>query len=557
MPQIEELRGLPLPDGRFNVQWTATDRQLDPNSLRIEVQDDVSNEWRPLNVTSAVPTVDGVLVGQTVWTPPSGSRPVAVRATVSDLAGNPAFFQTEAGASPPRPIARAPMPTLTAEPGNLPSTPYPHTGVWNNELSNPFGPPSDFGRERDELVPAAPPLAALPTPSGWTAPTASPADPYAVSQPPSQPWSADVKAPVPFRLANSGQTFDSGSANSVTTYGNPVGTGDRFASSATDRYAQNEAPGLVPVDAPGPQAVEQPARNSAAGPGFKALEPFRQASISHPAAISQDYEPEEVSPAKSGAGLGSTELAEVSTLDSRLGWPSESPSLLDRWDVKVPRGVEPKFVNSRTFSLEYQVDDVGGWGVSKVQLWGTRDGGQTWHYYAEDDDNRSPLSVTVDGEGLYGFRIVVQSAAGPGGFAPQSGDLPELWVGVDLHRPQAELLSVEPGAGNLSDHLVLRWRADDDNLEPRPISLFYSSRPTGPWSAAATGLQNSGEYAWRLERYVPTQFYLRLEVRDTAGNLAAYQTVEPIRLDRPEPTGSLRAVEPVDPTASTPTMSPR
>ncbi len=64
----------------------------------------------------------------------------------------------------------------------------------------------------------------------------------------------------------------------------------------------------------------------------------------------------------------------------------------------------------------------------------------------------------------------------------------------------------------------------DNNLEPRPISLFYSSRSTGPWSAIATNLENTGEYAWRVERYVPTRFYLRIEARDTAGNLAAFQT---------------------------------
>jgi len=363
---------------------------------------------------------------------------------------------------------------------------------------------------------------------------------------------------VPFRLAGSSSpSFGGGeSANAATTYGNPAVGADSYASSATSQFVYNDDVGLVPVDAPDAQAANQPPSPSATGPAYTALEPFRQASLPHAALPNDDALPAQGFLPNSGPGL-SIEDSPRRTLDSSLDWSGDSPSLLQRWGVEVPRGVEPRFVNSRTFSLEYQVEDVGGWGVSKVQLWGTRDGGQTWHYYAEDDDNRSPLNVTVDGEGLYGFRIVVQSAAGPGGFAPQSGDEPELWVGVDLHRPQAELLSVEPGAGNLSDHLVLRWRAADDNLEARPISLFYSSRPTGPWSAAATGLQNTGEYAWRLERYVPTQFYLRLEVRDTAGNLAAYQTVEPIRLDRPEPTGSLRAVEPVDPTAAAPGFSTR
>jgi hypothetical protein len=188
----------------------------------------------------------------------------------------------------------------------------------------------------------------------------------------------------------------------------------------------------------------------------------------------------------------------------------------------------PKRVGSRTFALEYDLDQVGHWGVSKVELWGTRDGGRSWRSYARDDDNRSPLVVTVDDEGLYGFRIIVASAGSSAGREPTAGDAPELWVDVDLRRPVVELTAIERGDGNQADHLILRWRADDGNLEARPISLFYSSRPSGPWTAVATNLENTGSYAWRVERYVPARFYLRLEARDTAGNLAAFQTREPV-----------------------------
>jgi hypothetical protein len=211
---------------------------------------------------------------------------------------------------------------------------------------------------------------------------------------------------------------------------------------------------------------------------------------------------------------------------------------------------ETKLVGSRTFALEYDLEDMGRWGVSKVELWGTRDGGQTWRSYARDDDHRSPLVVTVDHEGVYGFRIVVDSAGSAAAAAPGQGDEPELWVSVDLHRPTIELTAIERGESNLADHLILRWRAQDDDLEPRPIALFYSSRPSGPWSAVATNLEDTGEYAWRVERHVPARFYLRAEARDTAGNLAAYQTREPIDVAASQPGGNLRAAEPVGPTAT-------
>jgi hypothetical protein len=63
-------------------------------------------------------------------------------------------------------------------------------------------------------------------------------------------------------------------------------------------------------------------------------------------------------------------------------------------------------------------------------------------------------------------------------------------------------------------------------------------------------LENTGEYAWRVERFVPSRVYLRLEARDKAGNLAAYQTADPVAIEPPQPAGVLRGVQPVGPTAT-------
>ncbi len=74
----------------------------------------------------------------------------------------------------------------------------------------------------------------------------------------------------------------------------------------------------------------------------------------------------------------------------------------------LPPGERPLMVNSRSFDLEYDVEGVGPSGIARVELWGTRDGGRSWSSYGIDNDNRSPIRANVDGEGLYGFRIVVQ-----------------------------------------------------------------------------------------------------------------------------------------------------
>ena len=81
-------------------------------------------------------------------------------------------------------------------------------------------------------------------------------------------------------------------------------------------------------------------------------------------------------------------------------------------------------VNARAFELEYEIDSVGSSGVGKVELWGTRDAGRTWSIFGIDPDNRSPLPVNLEAEGIYGFRIVVQSGSGLGGRAPRAAIRP-------------------------------------------------------------------------------------------------------------------------------------
>lgn len=209
----------------------------------------------------------------------------------------------------------------------------------------------------------------------------------------------------------------------------------------------------------------------------------------------------------------------------------------------LPPGERPRMVNSRTFELEYEIESIGPSGIGKVELWGTRDGGRTWASYGVDGDNRTPLVVQVESDGIYGFRIVVQSASGAGGDLPRSGDLPELWIGVDRTSPTAKIAGVEISKD--CTEMQIRWEVSDELPDSRPISLLFSDRPGGPWTAFASGLENTGSYTWRLDNRVPEQLYLRLEARDEAGNLGAYDTTDPIPLDRQRPQGRLRSVRPV------------
>jgi hypothetical protein len=229
------------------------------------------------------------------------------------------------------------------------------------------------------------------------------------------------------------------------------------------------------------------------------------------------------------------------------GEPSDGPAISG-----LPPGERPRMVNSRLFELEYDVDSVGPSGIGRVELWGTRDGGQTWRSFTVDSDNRSPLPVTVEEEGVYGFCVVVTNGAGFGGKPPKAGDLPDLWVGVDLTRPTARIVSAQQGVDGEAGHLIVSWQADDKMLAARPVSLSFSESRDGPWLPIASGLENTGRYAWPIDGRTPSQLYLRLEVRDEAGNVAMHDASEPVKIDQSRPTIRLRDIRAVGQTSARP-----
>jgi hypothetical protein len=223
---------------------------------------------------------------------------------------------------------------------------------------------------------------------------------------------------------------------------------------------------------------------------------------------------------------------------SRAGGP-DSPL---KFDI-LPAGQRPQMVNTRDFELEYDIESVGASGVGKVELWGTLDGGRTWKMFGVDADKQSPLPVRVEGEGIYGFRVHVIGGTGLGRQPPADGEAADVWIGVDLANPAGNVTAAEPSDDGRE--LVLTWDAADDSLDVRPISLFFSQSPQGPWTPIAAGLENSGSYTWRLDERAPAQVYVRMEIRDEAGNVAVADRTEPVSLDRKRPEGRIRNVRPV------------
>jgi hypothetical protein len=152
------------------------------------------------------------------------------------------------------------------------------------------------------------------------------------------------------------------------------------------------------------------------------------------------------------------------------------------------------------------------------------------------------MIANLPGEGIFGLRLVVGSRAGLGRRPPQSGDLPQMRIAVDTTPPAAKLFPPQPDPQR-RDALILTWTAKDNNdLASNPITLQWADRPDGVWRPIATDMSNSGRFTWILNDNIPYRVYLRLSVRDTAGNVTVDETPEAVLIDLHEPEGQLLGI---------------
>jgi hypothetical protein len=206
--------------------------------------------------------------------------------------------------------------------------------------------------------------------------------------------------------------------------------------------------------------------------------------------------------------------------------------------------------NKKQITLDYEVSKFGPSGISEVKLFVTRDEGKTWLPAGGEENIKIPLLseskgtmsslkrslvVNLREDGVYGFYLVVRSGGGLGKPEPQSGELPQMRIEVDTKAPEAQLI-LPKADSTRRDVLILRWWARDNNLGPTPITLQWAERKAGSWETIGDAeLQNCGQYAWKVPTNIPDRVFLRLIVRDMAGNVAIGETAEPILVDLNEP----------------------
>ncbi len=240
--------------------------------------------------------------------------------------------------------------------------------------------------------------------------------------------------------------------------------------------------------------------------------------------------------------------------------PAQQPEITqDRWPAATTpapaynssvNGIatsRQRVVSTRQFQLGYKVDDVGPSGVGSVEMFITQDNGRKWFRYGEDADRTSPFDVKVNQDGEYGFSIRVRSGAGLSNDPPSPGELPSISVVVDQTPPTLELISAQQGQGAELNQILIRWRTQDVHPADKPIALYYSANPNGPWEPISTWRQDTGSFAWGVGPGVPAQIFIRVMARDAAGNVAKVDTTQPLLVDLTRPTARIVDVEVMTP----------
>ncbi|MEZ6102938.1 MAG: hypothetical protein R3E01_28685 [Pirellulaceae bacterium] len=499
-------------DGNLVARWLANDVYLDANSFALDYRfGDAANWQRAASaIETASPSPNG-WAAQTSWRPEGEGSTVTVRAQISDRSGNSTVVQrqvllTNTGPSDGQ-LSLAAIPSATS----------PATASGGPALG---GPPSVVRTNPGFAGQAGSPRStALGTLSG------RPQPPKALS-----PNDESLPSYTPFSLAPNSQRQPPGFLQNRSNNAPPV------------------AP--LPAELPTPPPLTPHAESSfGTGP-----------SVATPSPVADPNTPQ--MPAAAAPGLQPIpELTSLGTVPDPstvgrppIASPSPTPTGLDaKQAIATPEGLqrEPlpanrKLCNSRRFRLDYDVDAAGASGVARVELWYTRDNGMSWRHYGDDPDKLSPFMVEVNEDGLYGFRLVIHPQEGLSMSAPESGEDPDMWIQVDATLPLARITSARYGTGINLGQLQLLWQASDYNLSQNPITISYSDAPNGPWTPIAEGVANTGHYTWQVDGRVPRQLYLRLQVRDDAGNIGEDRLRDPISSDGLAPRGRILDFRPAD-----------
>jgi hypothetical protein len=211
----------------------------------------------------------------------------------------------------------------------------------------------------------------------------------------------------------------------------------------------------------------------------------------------------------------------------------------------APAAHLPRQLTNKTHvALQYQIDNLGPSGISKVEVWMTEDEGQAWHRLCEDPNKKSPVKIDLPGDGVYGLTLVVTNGNGAGFGPPAKGEAPDFRIEVDTSKPVGQLLPLQVGTGADAGICIISWNASDKNLKPEPIDLDFANSADGPWVSIVHGLRNDGSYRWSMPSGLSGRIFVRMTVGDQAGNTTTCLPHEPLVIDVAKPKAHVIGIAP-------------
>ncbi len=574
-PKLEfEVR--PDAAGRIVGVWTARDSNIDPCSLVVEYRNEgaTDEKWYRVATQSCQKDVSDTYRDQLAWWPETTARNLKIRATIKDRAGNAVSAERSllvplvAGAirqqanpanaasnSPPQPANQQVVPTQSTQiqtdyqrsgmpyalqeqrdPQSRMSPRYQNTPRFQTQVAN--------ASSRGEPVPQPP---ASPNRFANHVATPDAAGPAGQSRlrdlrnqqnnsAPQNPRAQNGQATQwRSRVQGSGsqtQQVTSSTQGSGAAHGVPSNVSNQNQFSQTQSFSQNGGNHLRPVGPPNPTRV-------ASAPTGQARSGNNTTNVQQASTGTQRQLP---SSHQDPPGTAQWVSSSTGTNQQPAAVPATALSSGPKVE-SLRRSARPS--PSRRFQLDYDIDAIGPEGVKEVELWITRDAGRSWRRHAKDDDQRSPVNVEVDGEGIFGFRILVVSNEGLRARRPKNGDPADIWVNVDTTKPRAQITNVPFGRGQQAGRLLVQWQVSDINLRMRPVKLSYSPNPRGPWTTIEDGIRNEGQYAWKPGVDIPDKVYLQLEAKDVAGNAAVHRLDRPVDVSGLLPRGHIRGITPL------------
>ncbi|WP_425619369.1 hypothetical protein NA78x_003109 [Anatilimnocola sp. NA78] len=487
--------------GRVELTWAALDPYLLNNKVKVEWQDPRDGVWQRISPTASPADTNtrGQFAAKTTITPPAGLTKMILRGEAEDSAGNKTVvsqqFEIQAAGE-------------AGQQALLPSA--PGSGAlaqrWTPDQNDPYT-RQPAASMMDPALPRMQPNTALAKVGSGTSGFGDSGSSNTLP-PPREELPRDNQSP---QMVRNPYSPTSG------TPARPTNTGELLPPASNDRQPYQTE------NLPAPQQQESPNRSLLNGPENESQPPSDYPS--------RDFPPMDRRPSES--------LVRPEQIDSE---PIAPPRRVE--PIPSPQGDQARMTNAKRFSLDYDVEAVGPEGVADVELWGTGDRGQTWVKWGSDPDRVTPFEVEVSNEATYGFRIVIVGKNGLASNTPQSGDAADIWVGVDMAKPQVRLTGATIAGGEQAGKLEIRWTASDEHFGPRPISLSVSDRAAGPFTPIAAGLPNSGSYFWEFDPRVRRQLFLRIEAQDRAGNQSADQLTDPITIEGLAPKGRIRDLAP-------------